>query len=119
MQGETCIVSIEILYSTKKIAKTFSTEKLLVKTYGPAIARKLTLRLNQIRASDSLGMMVAQHIGRCHALRGQRDGQYAFDLEHPFRLIVEPVYSDPSTKAAKDITQVKIIEIMEVTDYHG
>mgnify|MGYP003584953787 FL=1 len=112
-------MGIEITYHTKKIAKTFSSKKLLVQEYGPAIARKVTMRLDNIRASDSLGMMVAQRIGRCHPLSGQRDGQYAFDLEHPYRLIVEPVYDSPADKAAKNITQVKIIEIMEVTDYHG
>ena len=111
-------MGIEILYH-KKLAKIINSNKLLVQTYGPAMARKITMRLDQIRASDSLGMMVAQRIGRCHPLTGQRDGQYAFDLEHPFRLIAEPVYNNPEDKAAKNITQVKIIEIMEVTDYHG
>ena len=112
-------MGIEITYHTTKICKTINSEKLLVQTYGPAIARKLIMRLNQIRSSDSLGMMVAQHIGRCHSLSGRRDGQYAFDLEHPFRLIVEPVYENRAAKAAQDISQVKTIKIMEVTDYHG
>ena len=31
--------------------------------------------------------MIQFRIGRCHALKGNRKGQYAVDLEHPYRLV--------------------------------
>ena len=51
--------------------------------------------------------MVQFHIGRCHPLKGNRQGQYAMDLVHPYRLVFEKT---------GDIIQ--IANVMEIVDYH-
>lgn len=52
-------------------------------------------------------MMIQYHIGRCHALHVDRDGEYAVDLVHPYRLVFE--------KHGEDI---QIAYIKEIVDYH-
>ena len=51
--------------------------------------------------------MVQYHIGRCHPLKGNRKGQYAMDLVHPYRLIFEQIEDE-----------IKIANVMEIVDYH-
>jgi proteic killer suppression protein len=58
-------------------------------------------------AADSVDFLLAHKIGRCHLLQGGRDGQYAMDLGHPFRLIFEP-YNE----------NLCVVKIIEIVDYH-
>ena len=56
---------------------------------------------------------------RRHQLSGDRAGQYAVDLPHPYRLIFEP--TDTSVQEAGggiNTDAVTAITIIEVTDYH-
>lgn len=63
--------------------------------------------IDEIDASDTIEEMVQYHIGRCHPLKGNRKGQYAMDLVHPYRLIIEQIGDE-----------IKIANIMEIVDYH-
>jgi hypothetical protein len=59
--------------------------------------------------------------GRCHALTGDRAGQFAVDLWGPNRLIFEPA-SDPLPRKSDggiDRDQVTEIRILEIVNYHG
>ncbi|MGN1344479.1 MAG: hypothetical protein ACI4U3_07855 [Traorella sp.] len=53
------------------------------------MAKKIQMRIDQIKASDSIEQMIQFHIGRCHLLKGNRKNQYAVDLVHPQRLVFE------------------------------
>ncbi len=57
-------------------------------------------------------------VGRCHPLKGNYQGKYALDLEHPLRMIIEPVF-ESENKNIKDINEVVIISIIKMEDYHG
>ena len=50
------------------------------------MARKQS-RIDELTAIDTVEMMIMYHIGRCHPLNGNREGQYALDLVHPYRLV--------------------------------
>lgn len=100
---------MNITYKTRKIERICEDKKVAIKTYGTDIAKKIKMRLNEIRASDSVEEMIQYQIGRCHALVGDRNGEYALDLVHPFRLIF--------TKC-DDTKQIRVVKIMEITDYH-
>lgn len=108
-----------IKYRDKKFEKLLNDDKLLIRSFGVSNARKIILRLNQIKAASSLGAMLTQRVGRCHPLSADRQGQFAFDVEQPYRLIVMPEYDNKTAGQAEDLSQVKTIIIMEVTDYHG
>ena len=53
------------------------------------MATKIHQRIDEISAADTVEMMIQFHIGRCHALTGSRQNQYAVDLVHPYRLVFE------------------------------
>ena len=100
---------MDITYKSRKLEKICEDKKVSVKSYGIDMANKIKLRINEIRASDSVEEMIQYQIGRCHALIGDRFGEYAVDLVQPFRLIF---IKDDDTK------QIKVVKIMEIIDYH-
>ena len=82
--------------------------------HGPICAKKLFRRIDEIRASENLAVLKAVPWARCHALTNNRHGQYAVDLEHPKRLILEPKFEEGSFKDE----QVTDVEIVDIIDYH-
>ena len=70
------------------------------------MAEKIHMRIDQISAADSVEMLVRYHIGRCHGLQGDRKGQYAMDLVHPYRLIF-----------TKEDSHTVSVRIEEIEDY--
>lgn len=65
------------------------------------------LRIDQLNAAETVEEMINFSIGRCHQLNGNREGQYALDLVHPYRLIF-----------VKIDDQIQIVKIIEIVDYH-
>jgi proteic killer suppression protein len=59
--------------------------------------------------------MIKYKVGRCHSLKGNLKGKYALDLEHPLRLIIEPVFESES----REVNDVVSISIIKMEDYHG
>ncbi len=47
------------------------------------------------------------NIGRCYLLTGNRAGQYAMDLAHPYRLVFIKIGQE-----------IQIARIQEIIDYH-
>lgn len=73
------------------------------------MAEKIQMRIDQISAADSVETMLRFGIGRCHPLHGNREGEYAVDLVHPYRLVF---IIDSKTNS------IQIAEIQEIIDYH-
>ena len=109
---------MEIFYKTKKLAKVLNSSKLIDKNYG-ASASKLKIRLDDMALVDNLEILMGLP-GRHHPLTGDRKGQFACDLEHPFRLIYEPANEPLPTDKNNSLiySEVTIVEIIEVKDYH-
>ena len=59
-------------------------------------------------------------LGRFHELTGNRKGQWACDLDHPYRLIFKPQESPIPTDKDGKFIWIKIlgIEVVEIKDYH-
>ena len=95
-------------YKSKKIKKICTDFSSAKKEHGNELALKIFQRIEQISASNSIDELISFNIGRCHALSGDRSGQYAMDLGNPFRL----VFSVEKT----EMKEVAII--IEVIDYH-
>lgn len=98
---------MEVKYKNSKIEKICTCASVAEKKYGLRMAELISLRIDQIRASDSVEQMIKYKIGRCHQLEGNRKSQYAVDLVHPKRLVFE--------KKGKEIN---IVNILEIVDYH-
>ncbi len=75
----------------------------------------------ELSAADTLAEISALPSARCHQLIGDRAGQFAVDVQHPFRVIFEPAHDPVPRKedGGIDLTRVMAIRILEVTDYHG
>lgn len=98
---------MKIEYNSKSIEKVCTNATVAEKKYGLQMAEKIQMRIDQIKASDSINQMIQFHIGRCHLLRGNRKNQFAMDLVHPYRFIFEE----------KD-NEIKIANILGIVDYH-
>ena len=76
-------------------------------------------RLDDLRAADTLEGV--RHLpGRYHELTADRKGQWACDLDQPYRLIFSPhEYPIPVNEDGQYIwIEIKGVEIIEITDYH-
>lgn len=92
----------------------------MVRAFGKACARKLKLRLAFLKAAPTLKDVPTEKPHRRHQLTGDRKGEFAVDLEHPFRLMFEPTDMGAcrGTDGAVDVSKVTEIRILEVKDYH-
>ena len=69
---------LDITYKNRKIERICTNAKVADREYGSQMSAKIHMRIDE---------MIQFRIGRCHALKGNRKGQYAVDLEHPYRLV--------------------------------
>lgn len=101
--------------------KQCTNQKESVKKWGPVISKTLQQRLREIEAMHCLGDLRTLPQARLHQLRGNRDNQFAVDLKHPYRLILEP-HHDPIPlleDGGFDLLNITAVLIIEVVDYHG
>lgn len=98
---------MKVNYKNRAIEKICTNATTATKKYGQRMAEVIHLRIDQISAALNVEMMIKFRIGRCHPLTGNRKGQYAVDLEHPYRMIF----------VVEDGT-IQIAEIQEIVDYH-
>lgn len=108
------------MFKTPKLRKECNDFKLLQRRQGPKRARLIRRRLDDIDAAETLSELHPPHPARCHELKGKRKGQLAIDLDHPFRLIIEP--APPKAKKSDgglDWQKTTAIVVIGVEDYHG
>ena len=108
----TILLLISFLMGVKPVCKVWGSQTAYTaseaeKKYGLEMAEKIHQRIDEIAASDTVEEMVKFHIGRCHPLKGNRKGQYAMDLVHPYRLVFE-----------RKGNEIQIANVMEIVDYH-
>ena len=111
---------MDILFNTTKLQKECTDAKQMLKRHGPLRSKLLQKRLTELRAASVLDDIRKLPQARCHELRGDRKGELAVDLDHPYRLIFE-VANDP--KPAKDDggldwLKTTTIRITGIEDYH-
>ncbi len=111
---------MDITFKTSKLRKTFNSEKELKKVYGNENSKKIKNRMAVLSAAINLSEVPGDKPERCHALKGDRLGQFALDLKHPKRMVFCPDYETlPKTEEGQlDLTQVTCIKILSVEDYH-
>lgn len=77
------------------------------KEYGEKMAAKIHQRMVELEAAELVDMLIQYSVGRCHPLKGDRQGQYAMDLLHPYRLVFE-----------QNGKNIMLIRIIAIEDYH-
>lgn len=111
---------MEVSFATKSMQKCCSEEKAMRKRWSENLARRLKQRLMELRAATTLQDICRTPPARCHELKGERKGQLAVDLGHPFRLVFKPDHAPvPRTSdGGLDWDSVTKVMVIEVVDYH-
>lgn len=110
---------MEIYFKSKKMRKLCEDKKKMIKAYGKIRADKLAERLDDMYVAATLED-TRNLPGNYHELTEDRKGQWACDLDQPYRLVFEPTVKPIPTDAhGKYIwSAITIVEIQEIVDYH-
>lgn len=110
---------MRITFADRTFEKLANDDRKLAKKFGALRANKIRARLTQLLFATSLED-VRNLPGNYHELTGIRKGQWACDLDQPYRLVFTP-HEDPiPTNKHGQYVWVKItgVEIIEIVNYH-
>ncbi|MCD6578348.1 killer suppression protein HigA [bacterium] len=110
---------MEVYFKTKKMAKIFSKMEELKKRYGFKMAGKIIKRLDDMKAAENLEVLFTLP-GNHHPLKGDKKGQFACYLEHPYRLVYEPGNEPLPINENNELiySKITIVNIIKIEDYH-
>lgn len=110
---------MNIHFNDREFWETCNNNKLLIKKYGKAQAKKIRIRLDDITAAETLEDL-GKIYPRCHELKGNRLGQISLDLVGQWRLIFIPFDNPPASKpdGGIDWKRVKTVKIIGIEDTH-
>lgn len=111
---------MNITYKRNKLAKTVASPKAILQYYGTR-AKLVNQRLQELKAAANLDVMRTLPKANCHALTGDRKGEFAVDVSANHRIIFQPDNATVPNKKDSgidwaQITDIIILEIGE--DYH-
>lgn len=107
-----------------KLKAALESEAVLLRRYGRDMTKKIMMRVNVLRAANSLGDFWPPMSGpeRCHELKGSLAGTFSIDVKQPYRLLFVPIEEsapkDRSDEKARWVSITKI-EIVGIEDTHG
>ncbi|HEY8165019.1 MAG TPA: type II toxin-antitoxin system RelE/ParE family toxin [Gemmatimonadaceae bacterium] len=115
---------MEIHVSNNKLRAGLEDEAARRRKYGADMAKKLSLRLDALRAAESLADFWPPNSGpeRCHELKGDLAGVFSIDLKQPYRLLFKPVEAAPPADRSDEQARWKSItsiDIVAIEDTHG
>jgi proteic killer suppression protein len=90
------------------------------KELGRGMAKKLSQRMGELKAAETLSEISHLPPPRCHELTN-RKGVYSVDLEHPYRLLFIPAndpvpFKEDGGISKDDVTEIEIIDIEDTHD---
>lgn len=106
---------MDISFRNSRMQRRCESEKELRRAYGALCAKRILARIADLVAASSLADFRGLP-GRCHALKADRQGQFALELSDGWRLILEPVPGCPDWSTPW--TEIDVVEIVEIVDYH-
>ena len=111
---------MDIEFQNKKLQKLAENERKCYKQLGELRARLFLQRIDDLYTANTLED-VRYLPGNYHELSANRKGQWACDLDQPYRLIFQPLENPNPIDENGRYIWVKIIgvEIIEITNYHG
>ena len=111
---------MRIYFQTRRLQKVCSSLQAMEQAHGRVLATKLARRLAELGAAATLAEMSHLPPARCHALTGDRKGQFSVDLEHPYRLLFAPAHEPAPLDVQGGIDRGAVTEIIiiGVADTH-
>ena len=110
---------MKITFTHKKLENLVNDDRKMLKEFGKIRAQKLRLRLTQLLDAESLED-VRFMPGNYHELKNERKGQWACDLDQPYRLIFTPQEKPiPINEDGQYVwIEIKGVEVIEIVNYH-
>ncbi|WP_343700145.1 type II toxin-antitoxin system RelE/ParE family toxin [Chitinophaga sp.] len=110
---------MEISFTDKKLEKLANDDRMRVKEFGKSRADKIKARLAQLRFAANLEE-VRYSPGNFHELSNNRKGQWACDLDQPYRLVFTPHETPiPVNQHGQYVwAEITGIEVIEIVNYH-
>ena len=96
---------MEVQFEDKRLQSAYEKLGELETVYGPRRAELIRIRIQTLKAAENMKQLWA-FPGHFHPLREDRSGEWACDLDHPYRLVFRYVPKD------------KVV-IIEIVNYHG
>lgn len=109
-----------VTFSDKDLERCADDEKYCIKKLGARRAKIFNTRISYLKTSENLEA-VRYLPGKFHELVENRKGQWACDLDQPYRLIFVPHENPIPTDANGKYLWIEIkgVEVLEITNYHG
>lgn len=111
---------MDVGFRDSKLARECSDDSSRRRAFGDARAKKVKGRLSLLLGASNLEEL-RNAPGRFHELHRDRTGQFAADLDGPYRLIFEPALAaeDHATHAEGFVwAKITRVTIIEIEDYH-
>ena len=111
---------MEVSFATTRLERLFASDSSLAREYGIRRARFIRAIMTVLVERPTLAQVPATPPLRCHQLIGDRDEQFAVNVDRRYRLVFEPARRPIPRRADNgiDIARVTAIVIIEVVDYH-
>ena len=117
--GNKIYICMNIDFKNNKIRKVLSDAREMQKAFGN-MAKKVSQRMEQLKAAPALSDMVNYQAARCHQLKGERKGEWIVDISVNHRMIFEINQNPVPQNKDGSVNTLKVTDIMiiETTDYH-
>ncbi|MBQ7623388.1 MAG: type II toxin-antitoxin system RelE/ParE family toxin [Bacteroidales bacterium] len=96
---------MEVQFEDMRLQSAYEKQGELERVYGSRRAELIRIRIQTLKAAENTKQLWA-FPGHFHPLREDRSGEWACDLDHPYRLVFRYVPKD------------KVV-IIEIVNYHG
>ena len=110
---------MEIYFENSKLRDLANDEKKATQKLGKLRAKTFFKRLESLYFAETPAELKVLP-GNFHELKHSRQGQWACDLSHPYRLVFE-VFSFSNMNHLKDEGKLEVaysVQILEIIDYH-
>ena len=107
---------MQVVYADKELARCAGDKAYAVRKMGQRRADAYMDRLNDLRGAATLEDLKGVP-GRYHELTGNRAGQWACDLDQPYRLIFKSTNKGPAAQIVW--ANERIAKMLEIVNYHG
>lgn len=108
---------MEVFFADRRVAGVCSSMKTMRRKYGEVRAKRLAVRLQQLRLAPTLAD-ITEVTGCCHELTGNLRGQLAVDLDGPYRLLFSALDECGRRRGPGDWSTVLAIVVEGIDDYH-
>jgi len=110
-----------IVFGSNRLEKQLTNATETKKAFGK-MAAKVSQRMDEVRSFDNLHLLTKLPAAKCHALTGNRQGEWAISISGNHRMIFvianDPVPKKENDANSIDTEKVTAIKIIGTEDYH-